>query len=30
MLEADASSLATPMAMVQTRRLMHPTKGFRA
>ena len=30
MLEADASSLATPMAMVQTRRLMHPTKGLRA
>jgi len=30
MLEADASSLATPMAMVQTRRLVHPTKGLRA
>jgi pyridoxine kinase len=30
MLQADASSLATPMAMVQMRRLRHPTKGFRA
>ncbi|MGU3401002.1 pyridoxal kinase PdxY [Brucellaceae bacterium D45D] len=30
MLEADASSLSTPMAMVQTRRLVHPTKGLRA
>lgn len=30
MLEADASSLVTPMAMVQTRRLVHPTKGLRA
>ncbi|MHC1547510.1 pyridoxal kinase PdxY [Phyllobacterium sp. K27] len=30
MLEADASSLATPMAMVQMRRLPHPTKGIRA
>ncbi len=30
MLQADAASLATPMAMVQTRRLMHPTKGLRA
>ncbi|KXF76330.1 pyridoxamine kinase [Paramesorhizobium deserti] len=29
MLEADASSLSTPMAMVQIRRLMHPTKGLR-
>lgn len=30
MLEADASSLSTPMAMVQMRRLTHPTKGIRA
>ncbi len=30
MLEADASSLATPMAMVQMRRLVHPTRGLRA
>lgn len=30
MLAADASSLITPMAMVQMRRLMHPTKGLRA
>ncbi|PRD43854.1 pyridoxal kinase [Phyllobacterium phragmitis] len=30
MLEADASSLSTPMAMVQIRRLMHPTRGLRA
>ncbi|MGH7002883.1 MAG: pyridoxal kinase PdxY [Alphaproteobacteria bacterium] len=30
MLEADASSLSTPMAMVQMRRLVHPTKGIRA
>lgn len=30
MLAADAASLATPMAMVQTRRLLHPTKGLRA
>ncbi|GGB03079.1 pyridoxal kinase [Brucella endophytica] len=30
MLEADAASLSNPMAMVQTRRLMHPTKGLRA
>lgn len=30
MLQADAGSLATPMAMVQMRRLQHPTKGFRA
>ncbi|MFC0244200.1 pyridoxal kinase PdxY [Falsochrobactrum ovis] len=29
MLEADAASLATPMAMVQTRRLVHPTTGLR-
>lgn len=27
MLEADASSLATPMAMVQMRHLVHPSKG---
>ncbi|MFC4623765.1 pyridoxal kinase PdxY [Daeguia caeni] len=30
MLVADASSLHTPMAMVQMRRLVHPTKGLRA
>ncbi|EJN05637.1 pyridoxal kinase PdxY [Phyllobacterium sp. YR531] len=30
MLEADASSLSTPMAMVQMRHLTHPTKGIRA
>lgn len=30
MLEADAASLSTPMAMVQMRRLVHPTKGLRA
>ncbi|MCO4317447.1 pyridoxal kinase PdxY [Phyllobacterium sp. 21LDTY02-6] len=30
MLEADASSLASPMAMVQMRRLVHPSKGVRA
>ncbi|MBV2144824.1 pyridoxal kinase PdxY [Falsochrobactrum sp. TDYN1] len=30
MLEADAASLSSPMAMVQTRRLVHPTKGLRA
>jgi pyridoxine kinase len=30
MLEADASSLSSPMAMVQMRRLVHPTKGLRA
>lgn len=30
MLEADAASLSTPMAMVQIRRLVHPTKGLRA
>ncbi len=30
MLEADASSLSTPMAMVQMRRLTHPSKGIRA
>ncbi|WP_420961452.1 pyridoxal kinase PdxY [Brucella sp. IR073] len=30
MLEADAASLSNPMAMVQVRRLMHPTKGLRA
>lgn len=30
MLEADASSLSTPMAMVHMRRLTHPTKGIRA
>ena len=30
MLEADASSLARPMAMVQMRRLVHPSKGLRA
>ncbi len=30
MLAADASSLATPMAMVQMRRLVHPARGLRA
>lgn len=30
MLEADASSLSTPMAMTQMRRLVHPSKGVRA
>ena len=30
MLEADASSLSTPMAMTQMRRLVHPSKGIRA
>jgi len=30
MLEADASSLASPMAMTQMRRLVHPSKGIRA
>lgn len=30
MLEADAASLSTPMAMVQMRRLMHPGKNLRA
>ncbi|PYE87994.1 pyridoxal kinase PdxY [Phyllobacterium leguminum] len=30
MLEADSSSFSTPMAMVQVRRLVHPTKGLRA
>ncbi|RCS23611.1 pyridoxal kinase PdxY [Phyllobacterium salinisoli] len=29
MLEADAASLSTPMAMVQIRRLMHPTRGLK-
>lgn len=30
MLEADAASLSTPMAMVQMRRLVHPKRGLRA
>lgn len=30
MLEADASSLSSPMAMIQMRRLTHPSKGIRA
>jgi pyridoxine kinase len=30
MLQADAASLSTPMAMVHMRRLQHPTKGMRA
>ncbi|MGU3576199.1 pyridoxal kinase PdxY [Brucellaceae bacterium C25G] len=30
MLEADAASLSTPMAMVQMRRLLHPSKNLRA
>src|SRR5690606_29324026 len=29
MLETDAASLATPMTMVQTRRLLHPTQWLR-
>lgn len=30
MLQADAASLSSPMAMVHMRRLQHPTKGIRA
>lgn len=30
MLQADASSLSSPMAMVHMRRLQHPTRGIRA
>lgn len=30
MLEADAASLSTPMAMVQMRRLLHPDRNLRA